>query len=146
MVIILRLIDKGMPPDFHDSYDSIIVLSDLFLFLAGVILGLLIFVLYLPSLFANVYISPKLKENTDLNMISVVNEKGEEFIYLNPRTFTQSVGMIMAFVLWRFTPTKKRRTFHLHADRIALTIFFSIVTVLTIIVLVALYLIFTVQE
>lgn len=146
VVAIGYLIDGGKA-DFTSSYDIHVITSDLFLFIAGVFLGVLIFLLILPKVLTNVFITPKLKDNGDINMISVEHEKtGTRFIYLNPRTFTQSVGMIISFLLWRISPRKKKRTFHLHVNRTATIIFYVVIAVLSANVLFAIYTIFTVQR
>lgn len=143
----VRIIRDGTFPNFHDSYDITVMSSDLFLFIAGVFLGLLIFLLFLPKLLTNVFITPKLKGNTDINMVSVLHEKtGKEFIYLNPRTFTQSVGMLISFVFWRFSPRKHKKTYHLHVNRTATLLFYVVIFILSVNIISALYLIFTIQH
>lgn len=147
IVIVTRIVNDGSPPNFSNTFDTVVVASDLFLFIAGAILGILICTLYFPVLLKNVYIlPPQYRENKLLNRVIVPNKGGGVEIYLNPRNFTQTVGMLITFVIWKFTPEAKRRPVDIHVDRKAFTIFYSIVALMVVIVLIALFLIFTVQH
>ncbi|MFP3398408.1 hypothetical protein SB749_18980, partial [Brevibacterium sp. SIMBA_078] len=67
-----------------------VILADGLLFLAGICIGILIFLFDSVNFLTKIYISPHTK-GTKMNVIKMQDEEtGEEILYVNPETFKQT--------------------------------------------------------
>jgi hypothetical protein len=83
------------------SFETQVILSDLFLFISGFIVGAIVVVFRVSKAIQNIYISPDTKKSK-ANIIKVVDDKtGEEFTYLNPVGFKQTLELMSDYRCWR---------------------------------------------
>jgi len=130
----------------HRVSDIAVVGQDLYLFIAGAIFGSLFITFRLIKFMNSVYISPVLKQNKELDYVRIVDENtGRVFEYINPKGYKETSEVLASFMYWKYIK-KSPKTHSLSVNRRATRIFYISVVVGIIIVLFALYCIFTIQK
>ena len=126
--------------------DIAVVGQDLYLFIAGAIFGSLFVTFRLIKFMNTIYISPVLKKNKELDYVRIVDEEsGRTFEYINPKGYKETSEVLASFMYWKYMK-KAPKTHALSVNRKATNIFYASVVLGAIIVLIALYFIFTIQR
>lgn len=126
--------------------DLEVVGQDLYLFIAGAIFGSLFITFRLIKFMNTIYILPVLKRNKELDYVRVVEEEsGREFCYINPQGYRQTSEILASFMWWKYMK-KSPKTHSLSVNRKATNIFYASVVLGIVIVITALYFIFTIQR
>lgn len=82
------------------------LLTGLAVFTGGLIAGYVVNELRTARLLQKIYISPKHKE-ADWKLARVSSNDGREFIYLNPKSYLQTLDMWLSFKVWNGSGRKQ---------------------------------------
>lgn len=120
------------PSFIRDPIALTIILNDFLLWGTGIAIGIILAILVIPSFLNKVYITPRFEDNSDLEMVTVIDKKtGDECHYINPRTKRQTTSLIIAYLVWRVIPTRRKKSsYKLYDDAITKAIYYSVVGVL----------------
>lgn len=83
----------------------ILIFGELLVFLGGMTLGVLLISLRHAKILQKIYISPNYKD-ADWNLARIHGSNGREYVYLNPKSFIQTVEAWVTYHWWVFTGRK----------------------------------------
>lgn len=128
-VIAQHELASAPPPILHDPIAITIMLNDVFLWVTGIVIGIILSFLVIPFLLNQVYITPRFEDNDDIEMVSVIDKKsGDECHYLNPRTKQQSTSLVIAYLIWRIVPTRRKKVgYVLYDDGVTKAIYYTLI-------------------
>lgn len=91
--------------DYIDQH-WVSILGELLVFIGGMVLGVILVTMRNVTHFQRIYISPKFK-NAEWNLARIRDQKGNEYVYLNPKGYLQTAEAWLVYHWWTLTGKKE---------------------------------------
>lgn len=127
--------------EFFAEYFVFIVV-DISIFISGVVGGIVFNIFVSAKILREIYISPNFK-GKEWN-IARIPKGGKTYVYLNPKTYRQTLATWVSFLWWRFTGRK--HDYLLENKRKQGQIAIILFTLSAVIIVYGLYAVFTIQH